>query len=236
VRPVRNGPVLRVAHGVGLALFVVSVALLAACGSARLAATTGAAAPPTRPEVGETTKAADRASEVRAATTTTATAPPATSAPATSASAPSSCAQRELRASIDVQPAAAAAQALNRTEALIVLTDLSASACTVDGFAEIDAVDGGVAKSLVIGDVDQDGPPGAVVLGSGDSAFAGIEWTSDPTCPDVTSFLLTPPSGSSALPVDVVVPDGLQLPLDVCSAGIELGPFATTSEGTLSWP
>jgi hypothetical protein len=167
------------------------------------------------------------ASPATGPTTVAASVPPALSAPAV-------CKARALRVSFDLQPTGGT-QPADRTRALIVLTDMASGTCMLEGYAAIDAVEADHWKSLDLRDIAQPGSPGPVVLDSGGSAFAGIEWTAAEGCPEVAAFRLRLPEPGAALPVVVAVPGG-ESPVVVCPDDVELGPFTPTSQGTVDFP
>jgi hypothetical protein len=235
---------------------VVAAATLAACGSGSPGAPGAAAAhkvsngreaPSARSKTGRATPAplvagprldegsggtSGSGTATTGPTTSSAAAGPTTTSQGTASAPP--CASAALRVAFDVQPPAGS-QPSGRTRILIVLTDLAASTCTVDGFATIEASVRGQMTSVDVIHVEQPGPPVVVVLEEGASAFAGLEWTSEVGCPEVSAFRLVLPGGGTPLPVGFVVPGGSGLPLALCWDSLELGPFAATSEGTVDF-
>ena len=151
-----------------------------------------------------------------------------------SVSGPPACSAADLRVAFDVQPRGGL-QPSARTRALVVLTDLTGPACTVKGFATVEASVGGRSRPLEVSQVDQPAAPVTVVLQAGGSAFAGLEWTTAGGCPAVSAFQIILPDGGVPLPVGVVVPGGSGMPFALCAGSLELGPFAATSEGTVDF-
>jgi hypothetical protein len=164
------------------------------------------------------------------AVTSTATTMPTAATPATPA-----CGPGDLEVAFDLQPHGGT-QPADRTRVLVVVTNLSVEGCRLSGFAVIDAVEGGRRTPIPVRHIDQPGPPTAVEVPGGGSAFAGVEWTVTAGCPDVSALALALPGWGSALPVAVHVPGGSDQPLVICPAGVLIGPFAATSEGTVAFP
>jgi hypothetical protein len=182
------------------------------------------------------TKASAAAGTGSEGTASEATGPTAAGAAAgTAPSPPASCGAHDLRVSFDLQPAGGT-QPLDRTRALIVLTDLAAGGCSLQGYAAVDAMEADHWKALDPVHVAQPGSPGPVILEGGGSAFAGMEWTDDAGCPEVSAFRLVLSDPGAALPVVVAAPDGESNPVVVCATDVELGPFAVTSQGTVDFP
>jgi hypothetical protein len=157
------------------------------------------------------------------------------SAPTTAAAPLVACPSGAVRASFDIQPPTGP-QPVDRVRALVVLTDASAQACRVDGWAGVGAVVGGVAVSVPVVRVDQPGDPAGVDLEPGASAFAGVEWTSESSCPAVSSWVVTPPDQDATVPVEVDAPGGSGVPLYLCAGNFDEGPLEATTEGTVAFP
>jgi hypothetical protein len=149
---------------------------------------------------------------------------------------PATCRAADLQVAMDIQPRTGT-QPADRTRALIVLTDSSASPCALDGFATVEV--GAAARPSAVlpaSHLDLPGPAGTFVLPSEGSAFAGLEWTVRPACKEVASLWLTPPGTRSEMAVSVDAPGGSPLPVDLCPAGAGIGPLSPTSEGTVDFP
>ena len=136
---------------------------------------------------------------------------------------------------LDVQPVTGR-QAVSRSRALVVVTDVSESACTLQGYAVIGTVRAGRRLVLPVVRVGQPGPAAAVEVPEGGSAFAGLEWTPGPGCPDVSALRIGLPGGATPVPVGMVVPGAPATSLAVCTAGIDLGPFVATAQGAVAFP
>lgn len=172
-----------------------------------------------------------------ASTTTSSSTSSTTTVPATTTTAtPTRCTSADAKVTFAVQ-SPAPSQPPGKVRALVTFTNSSPTTCIVGGYAGIGArLVGSGLNSIAATRMKVPGPPEAVTLAPGASAYAGAEWTSQSSCSAVSSFELTPPNSTSSDSVKVVIPNGTAAPLHLCPDGIDLGPFEPAATGVLAFP
>lgn len=202
--------------------------LMASCGSGShrsSSATTSTSSSTAAPA--STTTSSSTSSSTSSTTTVPAT---------TTTAAPTRCTSADARVTFAVQTPAAS-QPPGKVRALVTFTNSSPATCIVGGFAGIGArLVGSGLNSIAVTRMKVPGPPEAVTLAPGASAYAGAEWTSQSSCSAVGSFELTPPNSTSSDSVKMLLPNGTATPLHLCPDGIDLGPFEPTAAGVLAFP
>ena len=168
--------------------------------------------------------------------------PAAPAAPATTAggaggtgsggtAAAAACATRDVKADLNYQPGGG--------KALLAVTNTSARPCSLNGWASVRLTDptGGAAR-VPTTQVPQPGPPVAITLAPGRTAFAGVKWTvcdkAAGNCLAGNGFQVAPPGGSGSAAGDLL---GFPPPEKVAIAmsALQVGTLQPSNQGVLVW-
>ncbi|GAA1075231.1 DUF4232 domain-containing protein [Kitasatospora arboriphila] len=140
------------------------------------------------------------------------------------------CRTADLKADVQIQEAG---------KAMVMLTNKGGRACTVKGYLGY----GGLLADNSRADtathrVAKPGPPVAVTLKPGTTAFSGLSWSScdkaDATCSVLAGLVVTPPDETTQLTATVLGTDGkpvVQFP--VAKAGFTVGTLQPSNQGVL---
>ncbi|MCU7825004.1 DUF4232 domain-containing protein [Kitasatospora sp. DSM 101779] len=173
-----------------------------------------------------------------AAASTAGTAPTGTSGPGSAAGTGGTTAQAgadrchtaDLKADVQIQDAG---------RAMVMLTNKGSRSCTVKGYLGY----GGLLADNSRTDtathrVAKPGPPVAVTLKPGTTAFSGLSWSScdkaDASCGVLAGLVVTPPDETTQLTATVLGTDGkpvVQFP--VAKAGFTVGTLQPSNQGVL---
>jgi hypothetical protein len=154
------------------------------------------------------------------------------SKPSSATAAGSRCHTDELKADVQLQPDFPG-------QAMVMLVNKGTRSCTVDGYLGY----GGLAADnsrvdLTTKRVPNPGPPVAVTLAPGTTAFSGLKWSScdkgDPSCKVVTGLVITAPDETTQLTANVLDDNGKTAEqLTISPAGLTVGSLQPSNEGVL---
>ncbi|WP_329580671.1 DUF4232 domain-containing protein [Kitasatospora sp. NBC_01250] len=148
------------------------------------------------------------------------------------ADASSRCHTGDLTVDVQLQPSS-----ILPDSAMVLVTNKSSRTCTVYGYLGYGGLRADNSPMVVkTNRVAYPGAPMATTLKPGDSAFAGLKWSScdkaDPNCNVLAGLTVTPPDETTQVTANVLSVDGK--PVDqllVSAAGFTVGSLQPTHEG-----
>jgi hypothetical protein len=166
-------------------------------------------------------------------TSSTVPSPTASAEPAAKTTTSGACEAKDFKVDLNTQP--------DGGKAMLTLTNQGKRSCTVQGWPVLSflAADNSAVR-VTQRKVPQPGPGGEIVLKTGQTAFAGVKWTTcdkgDESCAVVATVQVTPPGAKSAVVADFIGANGgdekvTELPI----SSVQVGTLQPSHQGVVAW-